>query len=401
MISVLIPVSFHGFHYIESSISSVKNQTYKNWEIILGVFDKGIYNHVKKYEEKNIKAYECKTKNIIDELKSYSNNEWIAILDVYDKWHPEKIELQSKYMNNYDVIGTACKYIENINNFNYSSPGKISKIPYGNITNYDFSKKNPIIYSSLLIKKELCNLENKWIDLQKKGRTFYNLNNILVMVRLHNNYEKVSVIIPTYNRFKYLMNTIDSVRNQTHKNIEIIVVNDRSTQQEYYNYDWKDIKIIHLEVNSKTKYGIACPQRNFGVKVATGSYIAFCDDDDIWFPRKLELQLIAMKELDVNYRYTNAFSGKGIYNKNTKYRKYFEYKIPTIINLNMLKRSNSIICSSVLMTKNLWNKTGEFINGKFEDYNYWLRALQYTNNVYVNIPLVYYDKGHGDGQLYI
>ena len=136
---------------------------------------------------------------------------------------------------------------------------------------------------------------------------------------------KVSVIIPTYNRFKYLMNTIQSVRNQTHKNIEIIVVNDRSTQQEYYDYDWKDIKIIHLEVNSKTKFGFACPggyQRNFGIKVATGSYIAFCDDDDIWFPRKLELQLIAMKRTRCELCSTNAFYGKGMYNKNKKYRAY-------------------------------------------------------------------------------
>ena len=118
-------------------------------------------------------------------------------------------------------------------------------------------------------------------------------------------------------------------------------------------------------------------------------------------PSPLELQLITMKRTRCKLCSTNAFTGKGPYDVNKKYKTYFEYKIPTIINLTMLKKSNSIICSSVLMTKNLWNKTGEFINGKFEDYNYWLRALQYTNNVYVNIPLVYYDKGHGDGQLYI
>ena len=50
--------------------------------------------------------------------------------------------------------------------------------------------------------------------------------------------EKVSVVIPTFNRFNFLLNTIESVKNQTHKNIEIIVVNDCSTQNEYYEYDW-------------------------------------------------------------------------------------------------------------------------------------------------------------------
>ena len=70
--------------------------------------------------------------------------------------------------------------------------------------------------------------------------------------------DKVSVIIPTYNRFNYLMNTIRSIKLQTYKNIEIIVVNDCSTQEEYYEYDWNDIKIIHLNTNSKEIFGFNC-----------------------------------------------------------------------------------------------------------------------------------------------
>ena len=67
--------------------------------------------------------------------------------------------------------------------------------------------------------------------------------------------DKVSVIIPTYNRFKYLLNTIESVKKQTYTNLEIIVINDKSTQKEYYEYDWNsnNIKIIHLEKNREDK----------------------------------------------------------------------------------------------------------------------------------------------------
>ena len=72
--------------------------------------------------------------------------------------------------------------------------------------------------------------------------------------------EKVSVIIPTYNRFDSLLNTINSVKNQTYQNLEIIVVNDNSTQKEYYNYDWESnkINIIHLDKNSKDVFGYPC-----------------------------------------------------------------------------------------------------------------------------------------------
>ena len=65
--------------------------------------------------------------------------------------------------------------------------------------------------------------------------------------------EKVSVIIPTFNRFNYLLNAIQSVKEQTYKNLEIIVINDKSSQKEYNNYDWEvnNIKIIHLDQNTK------------------------------------------------------------------------------------------------------------------------------------------------------
>ena len=139
--------------------------------------------------------------------------------------------------------------------------------------------------------------------------------------------EKVSVVIPTYNRFKYLLNTIASVKEQTFKNVEIIVVNDKSTQEEYYTYDWKKegIVIVHLEKNSKDKFGFACPggyQRNFGIQKATGTYIAFCDDDDIWLPNKLTLQIDAMQKTGCKISSTDGLVGVGIYDKNKIYQKY-------------------------------------------------------------------------------
>ena len=69
--------------------------------------------------------------------------------------------------------------------------------------------------------------------------------------------EKVSVIIPTFNRFKNLLNTIKSVKEQTYSNIEIIIINDNSTQTEYYEYNWDitGVIMIHLAENTKKIFG--------------------------------------------------------------------------------------------------------------------------------------------------
>jgi glycosyltransferase involved in cell wall biosynthesis len=228
----------------------------------------------------------------------------------------------------------------------------------------------------------------------------------------------VSVIIPTYNRFTYLMNTISSIQNQTYKNIEIIVVNDCSTQKEYYEYEWKNIIIIHLPQNSKKLFGYACAGyvRNQGIQKATGKYIAFCDDDDIWFPNKLELQINAMKNTNCKMSSTDGFIGHGIYDKNKNYKKYLSehyynilkqiYKneelLPDIWTLKFLKIYNCVICSSVVIEKEILDKIENFKNIKNgrEDYDCWLRALKYCNCVYVKEPCFYYDSGHGDGQNY-
>ncbi len=119
--------------------------------------------------------------------------------------------------------------------------------------------------------------------------------------------ELVSVIIPTYNRFEYLLNTIKSIKNQTYKNIEIIVINDNSTQIEYYSHNLNNVFFIHMQDCSKKTYGDnnITYLRNQGINMAKGKYISFCNDNVIWFPNKIELQLKAMKESDCKFSCTD------------------------------------------------------------------------------------------------
>ena len=137
--------------------------------------------------------------------------------------------------------------------------------------------------------------------------------------------ELVSVVVPTYNRFKFLLNTIKSIKNQTHENIEIIVVNDKSTEKEYYSHNWESegVKMIHLEQNTKNKFKFPCAGyvRNIGIDHSNGKYVAFCDDDDIWFPKKLELQIKKMKETGCKMSSTDGLIGKGVYNPKKKIQK--------------------------------------------------------------------------------
>ena len=100
----------------------------------------------------------------------------------------------------------------------------------------------------------------------------------------------ISVIIPSYNRFQFLTNALDSVINQTYQNLEIIIINDGSSEKEYYESSFEErIKLIHLKENQTRLNGFGPGSiRNFGINEAKGKYIAFLDDDDLWLPNKLD-----------------------------------------------------------------------------------------------------------------
>lgn len=232
---------------------------------------------------------------------------------------------------------------------------------------------------------------------------------------------KVSVIIPTYNRFKYLLNTLQSVRAQTYKNIEIIVINDCSTQSEYYTHDFgKDVLVIHLEENSKQLFSFPCANyvRMQGINASQGQYIAFCDDDDIWFPQKIEFQLHAMRETGCGMSATDGFYGRGVYNAKNNYHIYnAEYYRQTLLDIFHSKGStaidggfpkiwdrefltihNCVIASSAMVKKEIlltYDCLKYEPNGSGDDYRIWLRVLEHTNCVYLEQICFYYDSGHG------
>lgn len=109
-----------------------------------------------------------------------------------------------------------------------------------------------------------------------------------------NQYPLVSVVIGTYNRERYIRGTLDSVFAQTYPKIEVIVVDDASTDgvvdivREYGDR----VRLVVRDVNS----GLPAVPRNQGLRLAQGKYVAFLDSDDIWMPEKLEKQVDQLEQ---------------------------------------------------------------------------------------------------------
>lgn len=103
----------------------------------------------------------------------------------------------------------------------------------------------------------------------------------------------VSVIIPAYNAEAYLDRTLHSARGQTHKTIEILVIDDGSVDGTRAIAERHALADRRIQVISTENRGVAAA-RNLGISRATGEYVAFLDADDLWHPTKIEKQVAAL-----------------------------------------------------------------------------------------------------------
>lgn len=185
---------------------------------------------------------------------------------------------------------------------------------------------------------------------------------------------KVSIITLTLNRVDYLRKNIQSVLSQGIEDIEIIVMNDNSTDNTcsmVESLNDKRIRLINFSCN-----GIIARSRNEGLRLSTGEFVAFVDDDDLWAPGKLKKQIAYAEEhpdYDFFYCLADRIDGQGkdlgIYCKG----KAFEGNI-----FKTLLRENCICLPSVLMRRKVVEFIGYFSTdialSPCDDYDYWLRA---------------------------
>jgi glycosyltransferase involved in cell wall biosynthesis len=203
---------------------------------------------------------------------------------------------------------------------------------------------------------------------------------------------KVSVVLPVYNGQDLLRETLNSVLNQRYSSFEIIAIDDGSTDdslevlREYEN---------DIAVHSQQNVGVATT-RNKGVELAGGDLIAFLDQDDIWYPFKLEKQVALFQSSpDVSF----AYSDFDLIDSNSKILK--KCALPTMkadwmrpfIGGNLHPYP-----STVLMKKSLFMEVGgfdtEFIENSDEDIDLWVRVYEKAPFHFIPEALVQYRRDH-------
>ena len=201
----------------------------------------------------------------------------------------------------------------------------------------------------------------------------------------------VSVVIPSYNRRGLIGQALDSVLNQTHPPMQIIVVDDGSTD-DTSSFVAASYPSVDLIVQNNRGVSAA---RNTGIVACRGTWVAFLDSDDSWLPTKLDRQLDIMAE-NPEHRLCHTEeiwirNGRRV-NQMKKHKKSGGW---------IFERCLALCCispSSALIRRDVFDDIGMFDESlpACEDYDFWLRITAKEPVVFVDEPLITKYGGHDD-----
>ena len=187
----------------------------------------------------------------------------------------------------------------------------------------------------------------------------------------------VSIVIPTYNGEKYIRETINSCLNQTYKHIQLIIVNDGSTDNtEKIINSYKDKRIVYL----KHKKNLGLPEAlNTGFDRAEGDYLTWISDDNYYSEEAIERMVRFLEENNCDFVYSNFYKVD-----NKKIKKVDTSKID-------YKKSNWV-GACFLYTKQVKDAIGDYDPEArlVEDYDYFLRVFKKFRMCHLNKYLLYY-----------
>lgn len=199
--------------------------------------------------------------------------------------------------------------------------------------------------------------------------------------------KKVSIIIPVYNGSNYLKKAIESAINQTYKNIEILIINDGST-------DNGKTEKIAKSYGNKIKYykknnGGVASALNYGIKKSTGDYISWLSHDDLYESNKIEEEMDLIEKMEnknsiifSDYEYIDEndkiLENINISEKIVSVDKYFVFYKRLISGISLLIPKSKLIECGLFDTEKKYT----------QDYDMWYRLIQTTDFYYLNKNLV-------------
>lgn len=205
--------------------------------------------------------------------------------------------------------------------------------------------------------------------------------------------KKVSIIVPVYNAEKYIEETVASVRAQTFKDWELLLVDDSSTDNtaQVLEEMLKKEPDGRIRILSKENGG-AARARNYGLAHATGRFVAFLDADDLWSSDKLEKQLAFMEEKQAAF----SFTGYEFADENGRGTGKV-VKVPETLVYKQALQNTTIFTSTVIFdTEKIKKENLEMPIIKSEDTALWFRVLRTGITAYgLNENLVRYRRVSG------
>ena len=199
-----------------------------------------------------------------------------------------------------------------------------------------------------------------------------------------NKFPLVSVILPNFNTARFLSRSILSVLNQTYKNLELIIVDDCSTDSSLKiikSFTKKDQRIRYFI--TKKNSGSASLPKNLGISKTRGEYLAFLDADDYWMSDKLHYQMSRISNYSFSFTAANYQRENSLKKSNflINYLRVFLqiFFISRVINSgnHWLCIYNPFLMSSAIVKKNVFKKYifNTDINFR-EDLSYWLNIFK-------------------------
>ncbi len=197
---------------------------------------------------------------------------------------------------------------------------------------------------------------------------------------------KVSIVLPTYNGEKFLRGSIESCLKQTHRDLELILVDDCSTDttpaimQEYAQKDTR-VKVIRNQTNQRLPRSL-----NIGFRQATGEYLTWTSDDNEYVPQSIEKMLAHLKEYpQADFVYADYWA---------VYEEEGRKELVDLSNLNLSAKNGIGAC--FLYTRRVYQKLGDYIPDYeiVEDYDYWMRVHKNFKMLHYPEPIYLY-RFHG------